>query len=251
MHEKQQKILSLVPSWTETLLECGLNVVGRTRFCIHPEGLVKNIPAVGGTKNFKMDEVLKLKPDFVILDKEENRKEMAEILQENGIQLLVSHVTSINDAISFIRESGKMLDSKKLQELAESYADVSLKKMSLKKFSASAVLSSAEQIPTEDLGYVIWKNPYMCISSETFIADVLIRFGLKLKDLGQVSGERYPVVQEAQLKELFCLFSSEPYPFSKEFNGLIESGFRGALVDGEKISWYGIRNFRFLKECAE
>jgi ABC-type Fe3+-citrate transport system substrate-binding protein len=251
MHEKQQKILSLVPSWTETLLECGLNVVGRTRFCIHPEGLVKNIPAVGGTKNFKMDEVLKLKPDFVILDKEENRKEMAEILQENGIQLLVSHVTSINDAISFIRETGKILDNKKLQELAESYSEISLKKMSLKKFSESAVLSSTENIPTENLAYVIWKNPYMCISSETFIADVLLRFGLKLKDLRQDSGERYPAVQETQLKELFCLFSSEPYPFSKEFKSLIENGFRGALVDGEKISWYGIRNFRFLKECAE
>ena len=98
MHEIRQKIVCLVPSWTETLLECGAEVVGRSRFCIHPADRVKDIPAVGGTKDFRLQEILNLKPAIVILDKEENRKEMAEALSAHGIQLEISHVDGIESA---------------------------------------------------------------------------------------------------------------------------------------------------------
>ena len=67
--------MSLVPSWTETLICAGVDVVGRTRFCIHPEGKVGSIAALGGTKNLKSQELMNLKPDLIILDQEENPKE--------------------------------------------------------------------------------------------------------------------------------------------------------------------------------
>ena len=72
------RVVSLVPSLTETLLECGVEVVGRTRFCIHPADKVADIPAVGGTKEVNWQRCLALEPDLVVMDKEENTLEMAQ-----------------------------------------------------------------------------------------------------------------------------------------------------------------------------
>ena len=90
----------------------------------------------------------------------------------------------------------------------------------------------------------------MVIGEGTFIADVLKHFEISLDPLGP-AGEKYPQVSEEALKNSFGFYSSEPYPFEKEFISLTEAGFKGAHVDGEKISWYGIRNFNFLKSCSE
>jgi ABC-type Fe3+-hydroxamate transport system substrate-binding protein len=249
MHENRQKILCLVPSWTETLVECGLNVVGRTRFCIHPAEKIKNIAAVGGTKNFNLSEILKINPDVVIMDKEENRKEMAGDLAKHGIRLEVSHVTDLKSAVEFLHLLSRVFKSEALQKLSAEYRTVSEKPMPLAKFRTQAVIEGTELQP-DNVSYVIWKNPYMVVNKNTFIADVLSRFGFTLRSCGDEQ-ERYPVVSEEELKNSFCLFSSEPYRFASEFKKLTEQGYKGALVDGEKISWYGIRNFRFLQDCAE
>ena len=90
----------------------------------------------------------------------------------------------------------------------------------------------------------------MVIASGTFISDVLTRFEIELAHLGP-AGEKYPKISEEELKKTFCLFSSEPYPFARDLDKLRTSGFRGVLIDGEKISWYGIRNLRFLQSCLE
>ena len=86
------RIVSMVPSWTETLLKAGVNVVGRTRYCIHPPKLITNIPIVGGTKDVSWDLVEDLKPDLVLLDQEENPLEMAE---ECPVPYFATHVNSI------------------------------------------------------------------------------------------------------------------------------------------------------------
>ena len=94
------------------------------------------------------------------------------------------------------------------------------------------------------LEYVIWKNPFMVIGKGTFISEVF-----KLVDIDLVRHEKYPVISDDELKNKYCLFSSEPYPFAKAFAELTTQGYKGALVDGEKISWYGIRNLEFLESC--
>ena len=86
----------------------------------------------------------------------------------------------------------------------------------------------------------------MTVGEGTFISDVF-----SLIDIKFPGREKYPKIAEDELKNSYCLFSSEPYPFAKEFEKLTDLGFKGALVDGEKISWYGIRNLNFLLSCLE
>lgn len=241
MHQNQPKIISLVPSWTETLIEAGLNVVGRTRFCIHPEERVKNITIVGGTKNLKLDQILLLKPDYVLLDKEENKKEMAEALEKAGIELLVSHVESLQSAADFLELLGNQFKSDQLLEWGSDYRRLVGQKLSREKLVKQTFLKTNCEADFNNMEYVIWKNPYMVIGQKTFISEVLALFDIQLKHT-----EKYPQILEEELKKAYCFFSTEPYPFEKDFAALIENGFRGALIDGEKISWYGVRNLRFL-----
>jgi ABC-type Fe3+-hydroxamate transport system substrate-binding protein len=248
MHEKNAKIVCLVPSWTETLLFAGLNVVGRTRFCIHPEDLVSKIPAVGGTKSFKLEEIIALKPEFVILDKEENKKEMAESLSAHGVNLLVSHVSCLSDASDFLKQLSEIFNSETLSYFSDQYKILSAhqNQISREKFLAHSIIKKNSELQLDHLEYIIWKNPYMAIGAKTFIADVFNIAGLKL-----LRSEKYPVVSEADIKAKYCLFSSEPYPFAKDFEHLTQQGFKAALIDGEKISWYGLRNLRFLESCSD
>ena len=247
MHEKKAKIVCLVPSWTETLLVANLNVVGRTRFCIHPAEMVSSIPAVGGTKNPKIDEIIALKPDFVVLDKEENKKEMAETLMAAGIEILVSHVTGLESAAQFLDIMAEKFSSTALGDFAAEYQLVLVNQIqvSREKFFASIVLRTNSEVDFTNLEYVIWKKPYMVIGKDTFIAEVF-----KIGGVEFLRTEKYPEVSDEELKSKYCLFSSEPYPFEKEFSALGEQGFKGALVDGEKVSWYGVRNLRFLLQLT-
>lgn len=244
MNENQARIVSLVPSWTETLLWAGLHVVGRTRFCIHPAERIKTIPALGGTKGMDLQKLIAVKPDFVILDQEENKKEMAEQLLQAGIQILVSNVSGVQSAARFIKQMAQAFNSEKLADLATRY--LNLKAIDRSFFLSQILLEgSFNDLDQKALEYVIWKNPYMVIGKNTFISEIL-----QLADLIVERDQKYPSVEEQELKKRFCFFSSEPYPFKKDFSKLIESGFRGALIDGEKISWYGIRNLSFLEACA-
>ncbi len=249
MNDKSARIISLVPSWTETLLWAGLNVVGRTRFCIHPEPRVKAIAAVGGTKGADIMKILELKPDYVIMDQEENRKELADQLLKADVKILVSHVSDLESAGAFLTKLGETLESKSLSELGERYRyfQKNLGLVDGAKFFLKCV-TDGNVTPSDlsNLEYVIWKNPYMVIGAKTFISDVLNLAGVNLTRV-----EKYPEVSEDELKKRFCLFSSEPFPFGKEFPQLIQSGFRGAVIDGEKISWYGIRNLNFLESCLK
>ena len=250
MHENKAKIVSLVPSWTETLIQANLNVIARTRFCIHPAEKVKSLPAVGGTKAFNLDELLALRPDFVILDKEENKKEMADILLSNNIELIVSHVSSVQNAADFLNEISNTFKNAKLKEFSNQYFEVIENKpnLSSEKFFKNSILQSNAEIDVNNLDYVIWKNPYMAIGPNTFIADVFKLLNLKLNLVEQQS-QKYPEVSEAQLKSSHCLFSSEPFPFHKQTDALNAEGFNYSIIDGEKISWYGIRNLNFLLSC--
>ncbi len=247
MEEKSARIVSLVPSWTETMLWAGLNVVGRTRFCIHPETLVNNIPAVGGTKGADVKKISDLHPDFVILDREENQKDTADQLADRGIKTIVSHIHSLESAGNFLEHVGQLTGNVRLKELAGRYKRLPLQAIwQTEFFKQSLIKGTLNDFDQNNFEYVIWKNPFMIIGQNTFIADVLRLAGLNVK-----SSEKYPKIADEELKKSFCLLSSEPYPFLKDVQKMRELGFRAAVIDGEKISWYGIRNLLFLESCQK
>ena len=173
-----KRIISTVPSQTELLFDLGLDaeVVGITRFCIHPADKVKQKTLVGGTKALNLNVIHALSPDFILANKEENTKEQIETLQ----QRYAVHVTDVNtlpDALAMIREVGTLVGKR-----TEAEALANRIETSLTPFSHAPGLSVA---------YLIWRKPYMVAASDTFIHAMLEQAGFQNAFAGQT---RYPVV---------------------------------------------------------
>ena len=230
------RVVCLVPSWTETLIEAGVDVIGRTRFCIHPDWAVKNIAVVGGTKNIDIEKIILLKSDLIILDKQENTLDIVQQLDSYGLKWMATQVTSIETCILELEKMADVLKNKKLLEYADLYKQVRNSKKLTYKLSKEN---------TKNISYVIWKNPWMCVSAETFIGDTMSCFGYKL----EMNVKKYFEISEEELLQRYCLFSTEPYPFEKNIEKIKSCGFSGELIDGEKISWFGIRNLKFMLSC--
>ena len=246
MVKKRPRVISLVPSWTETLLAADVLVVGRTRFCIHPDEAIKNIPSVGGTKSIDLVKIQKLNPDFVILDRQENTAEIAAQLSGQNTQLLVTDVVSFESLQESLKYLALQLQAPILEELVMRYARV-LPQIDQKKFLSqlSQNLGSVPDIQGRRVDYVIWKNPYMVIGANTFISE-----NLKLIGIESRHPQKYPQIADEELKKSFCLFSSEPFPFAKHYDELLKLGYQGLVIDGEKLSWFGIRNLNFLESSV-
>ena len=224
----------MVPSWTETLIEAGVEVIGRTRYCIHPADRVSSIPVVGGTKDWDLELITQLAPDIVILDQEENPLSMA---QTCPAPYLATHVASLQDMPLALEHLSKGLSNSRIQDFAREWTEVIKSR-------------PAPQQPArvDDVIYVIWKNPWMAVSRETFVGSMLAFCGYKLRYLGP---EKYPMFDLESLpgkERTLLMFSSEPYPFLQRKEGLEKLGFPTMLVDGEHYSWFGVRSLRFLKE---
>lgn len=233
------RVVSFVPSWTETLICAGVNVVGRTRYCIHPEEKVKSLAVVGGTKNILLESILALKPDLVIFDKEENNQEIHDLCLKNGLNCYATHVLSLKTCGEELLNLADLLNNQTLKIWGEIYLRLSPQSPTLFK----ECIVQGEFSPNENYQYVIWKKPFMVVARSTFIGDMLELFGIKLLP----QDKKYPEISDDELKNYFCLFSSEPYPFAKYFSELQKLGYRGVLVDGEKLSWYGVRCLKLLK----
>lgn len=245
------RVISLVPSLTETLVECGLEVVGRTRFCIHPEEVVRDIPVVGGTKGVNWDSCRQLKPDLVVMDREENTLQMAESCP---FPWHATHITSVGAVGDDLQALAGKLRSHKLEKLSADWQ--SLAGMPNLDFTGwdnlPGLMHSMGSIQDiARVNYMIWQDPWMTISRSTFIGSVLIKTGLGhlLPDYSKP----YPELTDRRLPEAntFYLFSSEPFPFARHIEGLESKGFNGALVDGEFFSWFGIRSYRMLRDYLE
>ena len=114
------RIVSLVPSITETLFDLGLTtdeIVGRTKFCIHPKDYVDKIEIIGGTKNLSIDKIKSLKPDFIIANKEENIKEQVEELMKD-FKVLVTNISNLEDNYYLLKTLGNLLGK---QETAQKF----------------------------------------------------------------------------------------------------------------------------------
>ncbi len=115
-----KRIISLVPSQTELLFDLGLNdeVVGVTKFCVHPENKFKSITKIGGTKKLNMEKIRSLNPDLIIGNKEENEKEQIETLMKE-FPVWMSDIYNLDDALNMMKALGKLVDkNKKALEMA-------------------------------------------------------------------------------------------------------------------------------------
>ena len=247
------RIICLVPSITETLVECGLNVVGRTRFCIHPKSQVNNIPSVAGTKDINWEKVAKFKPDLIIFDKEENTLEMAEACPYSYFAL---HITSIANISSELYRLAEHLNNDSLRNIALRWKIVA-ERPNKQWTPGQAIPSALVNLATtramdtkkiKNVDYIIWKAPWMTIGPGTFIWSVLEKLGfakyLIKRDV------KYPNIGEhlEAKPDTLYLFSSEPFPFEKCVDELEDDKFIGSVVDGESYSWYGVRSLNFLEE---
>lgn len=237
------RVVSLVPSWTETLLHAGVEIVGRTRFCIHPEESVKSIPTLGGTKNCDWEKIKTLRPDLVILDREENTEEMA---QDCPVPWYATHVQSLKDMPAEIRKLNAHFHNLELENLSHRWEGII--ESAVRPVGLPGVvqwLREGEQ-PVRKVAYIIWRNPWMAAGENTFIGSILKHWGFE----NVFTGEKYPKFDMAKIPSgTTLLFSSEPYPFAKRPPSLEEIPHPMAIVDGEKYSWFGLRSLVFLEEA--
>jgi len=225
----------LVPSITELLyyLKLENEVVGITKFCVHPEEWFRNKTRIGGTKNINFKTIETLSPDLIIANKEENVKDQVERLAEK-YDVYLSDVNDLFDAINIINDignlTGKIVDASSLaKEITEKF----------EKLKETA--SSKRKIRT---AYFIWKDPFMVAGSGTFINNMMEYCGFENIFSSQ---KRYPDIILKQVEENNCeliLLSSEPYPFKEKHLKEFQKNFprlKIMLTDGEMFSWYGSR----------
>lgn len=240
------KVASFVPSWTETLIEAGVELAGRTRFCIHPADRIKTIPVMGGTKNWDLARLRELKPDLVILDREENPSFMAE---QTDLPWWASHITQAADVAPAMRDLASRLggNSRLLEWAKEWEAEVLRPREALSDFSALPGVIEWGRRPSgsiDEVVYVIWRDPWMRVTRSTFIGSMLGLCGVRLAE----GEKKYPEFSFTNIDpaRTLLLFSSEPYPFLRRRPQEAEA-FAHAYVDGEAFSWFGQRSLRFLQ----
>ncbi len=222
--------------------------MGRSRFCIHPQPSIEQIPKVGGTKDVNWEKIKTVNPDIIILDKEENTLEMAQTCPFDYVAL---HIESINDVAKELIKLNQHLENNKLQKIAERWQAIARNKKTNK-------ITNLEDFPgiiqwwkrptkQQKLLYLIWQDPWMAIGNNTFIQSVIDKLGFETQRIQ--FDEKYPTInlQDYPTESTLLLFSSEPFPFERYKDQLLKLGYGCALVDGEYFSWYGLRSLAFLE----
>lgn len=230
--EVPKRIVSLVPSQTELLYDLGLDeeVVGITKFCIHPEPWFRSKRRVGGTKTVHRHIIDELHPDLIIANKEENTREQIEELA-SVYPVWISDITTVEHALQMIKQVGIIT--------GREVAATELVRAIAAGFAGLPIASHQRRV-----AYYIWKDPWMCAGGDTFISDVITKMGW-LNVCEHLA--RYPEVSLQDLQALqpdLVLLSSEPYPFKDKHIAEITAAVPCAevkLVDGEMFSWYGSR----------
>jgi ABC-type Fe3+-hydroxamate transport system substrate-binding protein len=226
-----QRVISLCPSLTETLVDYGLGerLVGRTRFCIHPKEALRAVQNVGGTKEVDFERIRKLQPDLIIGEKEENTAAMIAALEQEW-PVFMTDVRDLESAEQMMYDLGEITGTEvRANEIAG---------------KVQASWSKVEPLaqPVSCL-YLIWKNPWMAVGADTFIDSVLKKCGFD--NVGAELEGRYPVLEDINFVKKnpkIVLLSTEPFPFKAEHMAEVQSIVPSSLVkivDGEAFSWYG------------
>lgn len=249
-HERAEgcvRIVSLVPSITELLfdLDLGTQVVGRTGFCIHPRDAVRRVPKLGGTKDVDMNAVLALAPSHVVVNIDENTRETFEQLRTRVPHVVVTHPNTPIDNLELFALLGGIFDRE--ARAATLAADF--------RAALTSLHSALAHQPPRRVLYLIWREPWMTVSADTYIANMLALLGWQT--VPRESDQRYPTLSAGALGGLqadLCLLSSEPYPFRDKHMSEVRHLLGGStpvhLIDGEMVSWYGSRAIEGLRYLA-
>lgn len=242
-----KRVVSLCPSITETIVAIGglKCLAGVTRYCTRPRGMLWGLPRVGGTKSPDIARILDLSPDLVFANAEENRREDVEALRAAGIEVDVTLPKTVGEVPGAIRGWGRRLGT---SDEADALADRVEK--------AWKDLETRTPAAAFRYAYWIWKDPWMTISNDTYVADLL-----RLAGGENVYGSepaRYPTTTPSDSLARGArvhLFASEPYPFSEERHAeLVEKSFgpqtRRLFVDGDDFCWHGVRTLDGLRAVA-
>lgn len=225
-----KRIISIVPSQSELLWDLGLReeLVGITKFCIHPQQMFNSVERVGGTKTLNLEKIRALKPDVIIGNKEENEQsQIVELQQEFPVWM--SDIYTLQDALQMMEGIGTLVNKTQQAETIKNTIQTSFLNLPHK---------------PQSVLYLIWNKPYMAAGKATFIGDMLSKIGLQ-NVLEQ--NARYPELSIDDIKVLkpdLVFLSSEPYPFKQEHMDELQQHLPASkiiLVDGELFSWYGSR----------
>ena len=240
----ERRIVSLVPSLTELVCALGLasELVGRTGFCIHPRALVHRVPKVGGTKTVDLEAVRALAPTHLIVNVDENRLETVDALRAAVPSIIVTHPRGPLDNPPLYRLLGGVFGC---EAEAEALCD---------RFMAAHAAAAAAQAATPvRVLYLIWRQPWMTVSADTYIARMLGVFGWQVWSSSRP--QRYPelLLEECRGAVDRVLLSSEPYAFRERHLAEVQRALPGVpvgLIDGELVSWYGPRAIEGLHYLA-
>jgi len=246
------RIVSLVPSWTETLFALGLGerVVGVTKFCVAPAERVESLRKVGGTKNPDLRTIATLAPDLVIANAEENRREDVERMRSQRFPVLVTYPRTVPAAVESLLKIGRLAGREAeagamareiTRTVSEVEADVGVwAKLRLRAFCP------------------IWKKPWMAFNADTYAHDVLRMMGFN--NVYAAAGKRYPATtldEAIELRPDVVLLPDEPYEFSDkdvdELRTVLPPGLarRVLIVSGRDLHWYGVHMVSGLKSLAQ
>ncbi len=247
-----RRIVSLVPSWTETLFSLGLGnaVVGVTRFCVEPADALASVARIGGTKNPDCRAILKLEPDFVVANAEENRREDVERLRAAGIPVFTTYPRTVPGAVESLLKLGHALSR-------EADAAALAREITLVVSGIEANLGVWSKLRLRAF-CPIWKNPWMAFNADTYAHDVLRLMGFN--NVFASAGERYPMTtldEAVERRPDVVLLPDEPYEFGdgdvEEVKAALPPALarRVLLIGGRDLHWYGVHMVRGLKSLAE
>jgi ABC-type Fe3+-hydroxamate transport system substrate-binding protein len=242
LEEPARRVVSLIPSITETLFRLGAGdrVVGVSKFCTEPPDGVATKTKVGGQKNPRVEAVIALKPDLVIANVEENCKPDVEAMWAGGLRVLVTYPRTVQEGIQLTRDLGILTGTSDRAEKIAAACDAAWAEMGL---------VTAGRVPVR-VFCPIWREPYMTINRDTYVHDVIRTCGGE--NLFQDRQERYPKVTLAEMaayKPDVILLPDEPFPFGEkhldDFRAFpevpaVRTG-RVDFLDGKILSWYGPR----------
>jgi ABC-type Fe3+-hydroxamate transport system substrate-binding protein len=245
------RIVCLVPSITELICELGLGafLVGRTGFCIHPRETLRSVPKLGGTKDVRLDAVRALRPTHLVVNIDENPREVVAALANCVPHVIVTHPCVPADNLALYRLLGGIFGREQAAERLAAALQAALAE-------AAAV---AAALPPECVLYLIWRAPWMTVARDTYVAAMLAAVGwqtLPAVEGGPTGGGRYPAFtwDAPWLAEVErVLLSSEPYPFRARHVDEVAAlaGRPATLIDGEMASWYGSRAIAGLRYLAD
>ncbi len=246
------RIVSLVPSWTETLFSFGFEpeIVGITKFCVSPAGKVESIQKVGGTKNPDIRAIAALEPDLVIANAEENRREDVERIRSHGIAVFTTYPRTIPGAVDSILKLGRVLQR-------EAPAGALARQVTLAVGGIEAGLGIWNKMRLR-VFCPIWKKPWMTFNADTYAHDVLRMLGFN--NVFASAGERYPVTtldEALSRRPDIVILPDEPYEFGDgdvaELKSMLPPALsrRVLIVSGRDLHWYGVHMVNGLKALAD